>query len=73
MADNSLNEEYLSMVGPLVGEKVKGIDDATWTAVIAVMFSDGFIKELDWSSPMGETFSNVLANHFAEQAEGDQA
>jgi hypothetical protein len=72
MASISLNEEYLRMVGPLVGEKIKDLDDATWTAVIAFLFSDGFIKELDWSTQMGETFSNVLANHFAEQAEGDQ-
>jgi hypothetical protein len=64
MASIELREEYLKMVGPLTGSATEVLSDAQWTAVIAYLFSDGFIKGLDWSTPAGLMFGNVLDNFF---------
>jgi hypothetical protein len=64
MENIELFEDYLGRVGSLVGDRIKDLDDGTWTAVIALLFSDGFIKELDWSTQMGQTFHKTLSDYF---------
>lgn len=67
MASIDIKEEYLRMVGNLGAYKIEGFGDDVWTAFIAYLFSDGFIKEIDWTSPMGQMFSNVLDEHFSKE------
>jgi hypothetical protein len=64
MASIELKEEYLKMVGPLVGQALEGVGDDKWTAIVAFFLADGFITGLDWSTPAGMAFGEMLDSFF---------
>lgn len=67
MASIEVREEYLKLVGPIGGWKIESVDDGVWTAIVAFLYSDGFITGLDWSTPAGQVFGEMLDNYLSSQ------
>ena len=62
-------QQYLERVGQFITD-LTDLDDRTWTACLAIAYSEGFITGFDWESDFGKALEESISIYLAESPLG---